>query len=442
MKNVVFTLVLFLGLMMSACSNKDYLNAVPAESTLLISMNTAKLSGVGSQALLKSVLHVSNFNQSGIDISSPVMFFEDAQGNLGLCAKTADADDLEALLKKLGLQVSERRGFHFAALPNNWLIGYSDESVLMMGPVLPAAQAEMMQLMTKYLKADDDDGIVSTPMYEKLDSIDAPMSLVCQSKALPEQLVTPFTLGAPKNTDPSQILIAAELEVKNHRLMVNGQTFSFNKKVNEALTKAYGIYRPIKGNYVASMSADDAMGMFMDVDGSKFITLMTDNRGMQALLAGINAAIDMNNIIKSFDGDMAIMMPEMGQDKLRLKMAAKLKNADWLADVDYWKQSVPDGGVIADWGRDCYYYRDSKTSYYFGVTGDWQYMSGDSQEAALQSIKPAIHPIDKTLQDQIKGQKLVLVLNLKTFGGDKASAVTSLMRPMFGDVQSIVYTLK
>lgn len=73
------------------------------------------------------------------------------------------------------------------------------------------------------------------------------------------------------------------------------------------------------------MSSHDAAGLFVNVDGGQFIKLMTDNRGIQAMLSGINTAIDMNSIIKSVDGDMAIITPSLGQSSFQLMMAAKLK---------------------------------------------------------------------------------------------------------------------
>lgn len=439
MKKIAYLMALLWVWVMTSCSNHDYLNAIPAESTMLISLNTAKMTGAGSQTLLKAFLHATNMNNTGIDISKPVMLFEDAQGNLGICAKTEDEKQLATLLRKMGVEIKESQGFHFAALPNHWMVGYSDVSALIMGPVLPAAQSEMKQLMTRYLKAKEDDGIVGTPMYDKLDSIDAPMSMVCQAKALPEYLIAPFTLGAPQGTDPSQVIIAANLEIKDGCLWISGQTFSFVKRINEALQMAQASYRPISGKYVASMSQQDAAGLFVNVDGTKFIKLMTGNRGIQIMLSGINTAIDMNSIIKGVDGDLAIITPSLGQTSFQIMMAAKLKNADWLADVDYWKQSVPAGGIIGDWGRDCYYYRDGKTSYYFGVTPDWQYMSGVSEQDAQQSIKASPNPIPKKVQEQLKGQKMAMVVNLAGIGDN--TGISSFLKPLFGNVNTLVYTL-
>ena len=268
------------------------------------------------------------------------------------------------------------------------------------------------------------------------------MSLVCSADALPEQLVTPFTLGAPRDADDSQVMIAAEMRVEKGSLMIDGETFSFIPKINQALKKAAEVYRPIEGRYASTMADSAAYGLFVNVDGSRFIQLMRHNSGLKAMLSGINTAIDMDNIIKSVDGDMALITPVAGTNDFSMTMAAKLKHADWLADVDYWKRSVPAGGYIGDWGRDCYYYIGGHTSYYFGVTDDWQYMSGANKAAALASVKPSANPIDKTLRDKIKGEKMVLIVNFNALHADKAEALKAMLKPMFGTVNTIVYTLK
>lgn len=93
-------------------------------------------------------------------------------------------------------------------------MGFSGQALLVMGPVVADAQAQLQQQMVKYLKAEEEDGITVSPMYERLQTLSSPMAMVAQAQALPEKFVAPFTLGAPKDTDPSQVVIAADMEVR------------------------------------------------------------------------------------------------------------------------------------------------------------------------------------------------------------------------------------
>ena len=108
----------------------------------------------------------------------------------------------------------------------------------------------------------------------------------------------------------------------------------------------------------------------------------------------------------------------------------------------YWKQSVPKGGRIGDWGKNCFYYTGNQTAYYFGVTNDMQYMSGGSKDEALRSIRPSQNPINTELQQLIIGNKLVMLINFEALKDQKAQAITSMLKPLFGELNTIVYTMK
>ena len=452
-KSLVVLSLVAVFVLLSSCSGSDYLHVIPAKSTALISIDLPKMAGGDAvedkASVLKAMLHVDDVSDCGIDLESKLYLFESADGNLGLCAKVADDDKIgdwiDGLVKqRLATPVTERKGFHFSVLKNSWLIGYSDEALLVMGPVVADAKSELQRQMVKYLSADEDNSVVSSKLFEKLEGISTPMAMVSLAQALPEKFVAPFTLGAPKGADASQIVIAAEMTVNRGLLHINGETLSFNDEINQALKTAIDNYRPIKGFYLKSMPADAQAAIFMNVDGTKFLPMMQNNQGIQQLLMGVNAAIDMDNIIRSVDGDMAIVIPSFSDSALKMSMSAQLKQSKWLQDVDYWKKSCPQGGKIGDWGKNSYYYTDGKTSFYFGVSDDMQFFSGSDELTAEYSIKPSNHPISKDIQNLVEGQKLAMVVNLAKSGSgnDAISAISSLLTPVFGNISSIVYTLK
>lgn len=458
MKKICFRLLIVCFMacwgMLSSCSGSDYVNAIPVNSTAVISVDMQKMAAdnqtVDKAGVLKSLLRVEDVTDCGIDISEKLYLFESTEGNLGLCAKVADDGMLEDWLNKLSKEqhicqeVTEKKGFHFTLLKDSWVVGFSDKSLLVMGPAVADAQSELQRQMVKYLKADEEQGFKVSPMYGRLDSISTPMAMVAQAQALPEKFVAPFTLGAPKDADASQVVIAAEMDILHGMLRIKGKTFSFNASIDNALKEAAKNYRPIKGKYVTSMPDDAVAGIFMNIDGTKFLSMVRSNKGLQQLLLGINAAIDMDNIIKSVNGDLAFVIPSFSDSSLKLTMAAQLAHSKWLADVGYWKESCPKGSSIGDCGKNAYYYTDGKTSFYFGVSNDNQFYSGSDELLASYSIKPSNHPIADDIRKEIVGQKLAMVINLAKSGTDNEtmSAVTSLLAPIFGNLNSVVYILK
>ena len=157
-KNLVFMGLAITFLLLSSCSGSDYLNAIPKKSTALISVDmkqmTADKSDEDKAGMLKTLLHVDDVDNCGIDVSEKLYLFETADGNLGLCAKVSSEDGvsdwLATLAKKhIATEVTERKDFHFSVLKNSWLVGYSDEALLVMGPVVADAQAQLQQQMVK-----------------------------------------------------------------------------------------------------------------------------------------------------------------------------------------------------------------------------------------------------------------------------------------------------
>lgn len=452
-KTRFFIIASLMIVLMSACSDNDYLNAIPSKSTAVISIDMSRLNGQeqeqNQEHILKTMLHVDDVSKCGLDVKEKVYLFETIDGNLGLCAKVADEGDVSNWLSELSQQricstVTERKGFHFAVLKDSWLVGFSSKALLVMGPVVAEAQAEMQRQMVRYLNADEGAGIKSSKLFAQLDSIDSPMAMVAQAVALPEKFVAPFTLGAPKDADASQIVIAAGMDVEDGVLKIAGRTFSFNPSINQALVKSQQVFRPIHGDYVQSMPDDAMAGIFMNVAGSRFLPLVQSNQGLQTLLMGINASIDMDNILRSVDGDLSIVLPALGADHMQMMMAARLSHAKWLSDVDYWKQSCPKGSTIGNWKSNAFCYSSGKTCFYFGVTDDKQFFSGNDEVSAESSIRPSSHPISKRVQNMIRGEKMVMVINLEKSGGGGSAmqAVTGLLSPLFGQLTAVVYTLK
>jgi len=438
-----------------SCSSDDYVNAVPCNSIAVVSIDMTRAAGQNKGntqqlSLLKSLLQLDDISDCGIDIASKLYIFESVEGNLGLVAKVSDADDLDFWLNKLAesgqcTKTTKHGDCRFSTIKNSWVAGFNSTAVVVMGPVIASQEAAVRQQIAKYIGQDEDNGLKASPLSDRLDSIDAPVAIVAQVAALPDKFVAPFTIGAPKDADATQILIAAGVRTDEYGCIeIDGCPFSLNKEINKVMKQHLKTLRPITQRYLSSMSADDAVGAFINVDGSQFIGLLHSNKPFQALLAGINTAIDMDNIIKSIDGDMAIVMLQNSNGGSSLRMSAKLGSREFLADVPYWKQSCPKGGSITDMGEDCYCYRDGSMTYIFGVSADNHFYSGGTAEQALQSIGAAAKPLPQPIRSLIEGKRLCMVFNIAALlgGNSDTKALLPLLKQLLGNTGTIIYSTK
>ena len=437
-----FVLILLSGFLfsLSSCSDDSYLNAIPRESTAVVALNLQKSGCTSCPSLLQSLLHVNSLEKSGLDFDSRAYIFTAPDGSLGFCARLESQSDWKDFLsrsagKRQTVWLADRRGCSFAAVAN-WVMGWNDHTLLAMGPVTPAAQAELQAQMARYLNQDEEEGFSASRMYARLDSIEAPMAMVAQVKALPQKFSAPFMLGAPKDADASQVDLAAGIENKEGILLFRCNSFSFNPRVDEALTKAREVYRPIKGTFVPQLHRKALFSWFVNVDGSQFLPLLQSDAGLQAMLAGINAAIDMDNILRSVDGDLTITIPSFSDNDVQLSMLAQLAHTRWTADIDYWKKSVPKGSSLFDSGTNQWCYQNGGSKFYFGFTPDKQFFSGTDLSAARPSAaRPNPMP-----QCFVSGKRMVMILDLSAPASQQAmNAAGTMLEPLFGKVKEIVF---
>lgn len=450
---ILWSELLFCILILSSCSSDGYLNVIPQNSTAIISIDIQKLYSTSKNNkqldYLKDVLKLKDVDASGLDLSTKAYVFETVDGNIGLVVKVDNEDNLSNWIKNLEKagyckNLTTRKGFKFTSVKDTWVLGFSSDALLVMGPILPIQQADMQRQMVNFLGQDDSKSIKGSPMFQKLDSLESPVSMVAQAAALPEKFVAPFTIVAPKDADASQIMIAAEI-VKDEDGCINlkGETYSLNDNLNNSIKKNKKTFRPIQGTYSACMPISASLGIFLNVDGKEFLKLLHSNNSIQALLAGMNTAIDMDNIIRSINGDMSIIIHSFKEGENIPQMSAQLSNNEFLKDVEYWRESCLTGCKIIDWNKNSYYYTNGTFCYYFGVSDDMQFYSGGSPKYALESISKSQNAIPEYVQNKIRGKRLCLVLNLETIlgnGTDKASVMTSI-KPLLGNIKTVIFSM-
>lgn len=435
---------------LASCSS-DYVNVIPSDSIALLSIDMAEMAKTGRQdgGMLKTLLQVNDINDCGIDLTEKIYAFEAPDGSLGLVCKVADSDDLGNWIKKLSKKqictpLKERKGCQFTVLNGNFIIGFSDDAMLIMGPSIGSAQAELQRQMTNLLKADDN-ATRETRMFEKLESLNGPITLVAQAQALPQKFTAPLTLGASKGASPADILIAASITFgDNGVLSITGENFSFDKSIDNSLKEAASQYLPVTGKYLSSINGHALLTMVCGVNGEEYIKQLRNNDAFRTLLLGLNTAIDIDMMLKSVKGDMVVTINGAKADHMDFQIVADVSNKSWLKDVDYWKQSCPEGSTITNWKKkDSFHFSSKDWNAFFGLN-DNQLFFGSTEDLAEKAGKTSTTPLPNNLQNMIKNKRLCLVLGVEAMADIKPElkTATRLLRPVLGDIKTIVYSIK
>ncbi len=437
----------------SSCSGDDYINAIPENSNAIIAVSCKAVSeqtGKQDNNLLKSLFKIDNADECGIDLTSKLFFFETTDGNLGLCAKVKDKDDLKEWLNKLAKdnicsKLTEKRDMTFTLLKGAWAVGFNGKAFVIIGPILPVQQPDAIRSIAKYLKQDDDSSIKSSPLYNKLDSIDSPVAMVAQATALPEKISAPFTIGAPKDADASQIFIAASMKTANNGcLNIEGESFAMNKDIDKALKANIHKFRKINGRYINNIPGNSLCTLFMNIKGTDFVDMMKSNAALGSLLTGINTAVDMDNILRSADGDLAFGITSYSENKISMSMAAQLAKTDFLGDIDYWKKSCPSGSTIVNCGKNRFCFKSSDMNFWFGVSDTKEFYGSTDEATALSMLNASKTPLPIEVRKGIEGQRFCMTMNIKQLLNDNKEFTTfaDMLKPLFGDINNVIYYIK
>jgi len=450
---IIYSLFVVVVLSLASCSNDDYANALPADSMAVASISLSQGDNDNenqAKVLLQTLLGMDVSDDLGLDFTQKVYLFETNDGLFGCCVKV---DDKDKLLNSLNVMVAgngkdatahEYKGYHFAVVKENWMAGLSDDALLVVGPVIKAQFTALKQRMTKWLKADDNESLVSKPMFQHLDSIDAPMAFVAQIQALPDQVRFPLTMGVPKDQDGSQVFWAATMKPNGNIVDLEGELFSFNKQLDDSIKASNTSFRTITGLFSESLSKDDMASFVVNIEGDRLLDFLRADKNSQMLLAGVNAAIDLDNILRCVDGEVLLTLHSFKGQQMEMDLLVQLKSQVFLKNVGYWKASCPKGTSITDVGPNAFRFTDGNVNFYFGIDGNnWFYVS-TSPKNAEKKDDIVEHPLDDAVKDKMKGKNLCLLVNLQSLVDhpDIGSFFSPVKTALFGKVNTLIYHSK
>lgn len=309
-------LLITTALGISSCSDHDYTNAIPSNSTALIEVGAADFIGEQSPfgSLFMPFVDQEAKRLKGTDLTRDIYIFASGNGDLGMCAPLSNSDELNDFiirLENLGVMKNhtEFEGKDFYTCKEQWVVGYDDNTLLVMGPVTGAdAEARLMRRMAKLMNQGDEQSIKNSMLWKHLEERTSPIRMVAQASALPEQVAATVMLGAPKGTDADDVLLEADMTYDNGTLTLSGGTCSYNPNIKQSLKQSQEIYRPITVDWQRIMGDTTIIGVFMNVSGEELMPHLQKNRALGTMLMGTEAF----DRIRSNNGDIAILLtPKM-----------------------------------------------------------------------------------------------------------------------------------
>ena len=168
-------------------------------------------------------------------------------------------------------------------------------------------------------------------------------------------------------------LLRLTLETDDNELELEADVLAESEDAKAELKRMDDLLRPIKGSLTDYAHTENVAWIALNVEGATLLDALRSNNAVRTALLALNLAFDLDRIIRSVDGDVALELTNVSSflgnfgvdNPLRgLYVTAKVENTDFLSDASTWGNNL--FGVQALTQQD-FALNLGATSYYFGV---------------------------------------------------------------------------
>ena len=296
-------------LVLTSCSKGNYVNNLPRNAVGLLAVNGQKLVGAYSpfNVLLTPFVNEDRTQMKGIDLTKDIFIYETSDGMFGVCAPIADDYDFHDFISRLSniggvSEIKTDGDTHYCFYKKH-------------------ERNKIVKRMISQMDDEEETSCQGTELWQHLNESDAPVRFVARASALPEQIVSTCTFGAPVGTDPDDVLIEAAMTYKDGTLYMDGTTCSSNKHILQSLRKSISMYRPISIDWEKAIDEKALSTIFINAKGKDLIGTINNNKTLSSLLMSTGAY----DQIAASNGNMAITIRPRGNNIIESGVTADVK---------------------------------------------------------------------------------------------------------------------
>lgn len=278
--------------------------------------------------------------ESGIDYFSPSYVFA-SQGYLGSIIPLTDAEDFEKFLKETtNCVVESQRGIRWAVVTGDVLVAIAEDRAIAIGPAVGAEQDNLRNVLVTCLKQSEDESGKQSRLYELLENRTEPVAMAMSLDVIPGDLRPGLLKNLPEDIELSELELTAGLTVEKDRVSLLLAVGSENKKVNAMLDKVNDVTRPIDASLLKTAPSHPAFHLEMGLRGEKLLQLLRENPELRTQLLAANTIFDLDMIVKSIEGDVAVSAKHIGINSLDFLFQAQLQDERFMKNVATWNDEL------------------------------------------------------------------------------------------------------
>lgn len=448
-----------------SCSKTDYQNVVPANATFVAKVDVKSMAEKGDFAHSKAIgvlkgglaLVVSGKDMKqvkayiddpmaiGLDLSMPAYAFMVGNEYAGLTMKVNDEDavkDFLLLLHKqhLATKPVERHELMCGTLLDELFYSYDGKTFLLLASMGEGGGSRLEPMAQQLMNQKEEDSFVGTDAYDKME--DAGKDIVWYSNlaALPADVASHVLEVLPKSVKKSDIELMTSVNFEAGAAVMQAKVWGKTDKAQQLIEEANANLHKMEGRYVGKASDDMLAWLGMGVKGEWLLQKLKEDKSMKEQLIMLERAIDIEQMLKAVDGDVAVEVSAgalKGHDDDYIAYA-QLKNTDFLQDVNDWKVGMKDYGMsMEDDGSNHFVLHAEGQAWQWGVDGDDLYYAADGRLVHDAEATPCAAL--KAHESDIKNSLFFVYVNVAKMGLEKElKGDMKMLGKAFGAIEAIV----
>lgn len=439
-KCLALTLVV---MVLASCSKDEYLNVIPKESSMVMSVDLASIAKKGDMAnsdLLKVLndataslskndkekakKYTDDPREMGIDLLEPIYVFKTPTQYIGVAMKIDDEDKFSEFLDVLRdngscTKIVEHEGKKFGALMD-CDFAYNDNTFALLIPLAANSKAGNRSVLTSMFNQKENESFASTDNFKKMADGNGDILMYINMGVLPANtpLAQVYGMNGMKPSDVEGFLSTSFVDGKMVMTTeVSGKTEAAKKMLEES-TKSM---RKIEGKYINVPTDKSLMWFCAGVKGVEYLKNLKKTPQVKELLLLAERTVDIEKILNSVEGDFSVTvgeLPSASGNFMSLNsfmpdylITANLNNTDFLKDADYWKRSMRDYGfTMTETDKNQYSISNGDIDINWGVDGNDLYFA--SKNALLKNAFTQHSNILDAYKDDIKDSYMYMFFNL------------------------------
>ncbi len=402
--------MMMMALCLSSCrkSQEEYESAIPAEATLVVSVDLKELaikSGmdkneeakqkleevlkdrINSQVGAQLVRLMKNPSESGLSVQDKVYLFAmKADGALSLVAKVTDQEKVketfEAWAKEHVCSRPEKvKGYYQVVLGGETLCAFSENTLLLTSKdgSIEAVEKNIETWMTQ--KASQ--SILSNDGFTRLNEKKGDIGFFITMEAVPDMYTSPLKMTLPQGMELKDMKVLGALNFENGKIAITIENFSNQKQMEEWNRQVAEVYGKSASGFMKYYPLSTPLYLGVNINGSKLLKI-SDDFTSQLKEYSKQFQWDFVSMLSSVDGDVAFGLTGFGESLPSFLVCAAVKDETILNEL-----SNKIGG--RKMGKKQY----AKTMYgmnvLYGMEGKTLYVvAGNKSFGGLAEIKPSL----------------------------------------------------